>query len=150
MSIKLRNVNKDDCRLLYNWVNDEQVRKSSFKTKKIVYDEHKNWFEEKLNSNNTKIFILEESKQNIGQIRIEIDGSSALIDYSIDKKYRGKGYGIKIIEIIEKEIKKKLPQISTLEAIVKLNNIISQRCFEKNNYNKYLENKYVLYKKEIS
>lgn len=46
----LRKVTKDDIMLLYNWANDNEVRKNAFNSNYIDINVHKKWFEDKLNS----------------------------------------------------------------------------------------------------
>ena len=42
--IYLQEVRVDDVNLLYKWVNDSAVRKSSFNTDPISYENHITWF----------------------------------------------------------------------------------------------------------
>ncbi|WP_142414611.1 GNAT family N-acetyltransferase [Hathewaya massiliensis] len=147
MNIKLRKAIIDDCVLLFKWVNDEDVRNNSFNTNSIKYEEHLIWFKRKLNSHNTYIFILEEDEKPVGQVRIDIKDLKCLITYSIDKKYRGGGYGTKILYLLEQEIIKSKFKINILIGYVKSDNISSQRCFEKNGYEKYIKKDYVEYRK---
>lgn len=140
----------EDCILIFKWANDEDVRGNSFNTNIIKYREHIEWFKENIQSQNTYIFILEYEKQQIGQIRLNIQDSKGVIGYSIDKKFRGKGYGTKILAILEQKIKEDRFEIKILEGNVKVDNINSQKCFEKNNYQKYIQSNYIKYKKNIS
>lgn len=149
MNIELRKANLNDCNLLYQWVNDEEVRNNSFNSNEINYEEHRKWFKTKLDAQSTQIFILEKEKQKIGQIRIDINKTKAVIDYSIDRNYRGKKYGYKILNMLEREIMANWSYIKTLEGRVKINNIPSQKCFERNTYNKFIEESYVVYRKNL-
>ncbi|WP_049042195.1 GNAT family N-acetyltransferase [Clostridium sporogenes] len=149
MKFELRKANINDCNLLYYWVNDEQVRDNSFNSNKIDYEEHKEWLEKRLHSQYTRIFILEKERQRIGQIRIDIENTKAIIDYSIDKEYRGQSYGYKILNMLEHEIIANYSYIKILEGRVKLSNISSQKCFERNTYNKFIKESYVLYRKNL-
>lgn len=149
MSIQLRKANINDCDLLYYWVNDKEVRNNSFNKEKINYKEHKEWFEDRLYSKRTQIFILEEDELNIGQIRMDIEYLKGIIDYSIDKKYRGQKNGYRILNLLEHEIIINWPVIKILEGRVKVNNIPSQKCFEKNGYNKFIKKEYIVYTKKI-
>ncbi|WP_158002136.1 hypothetical protein [Clostridium botulinum] len=38
---KLRKVNEKDCEPLFQWANDKEVRKNSFNTEDIIYEEHR-------------------------------------------------------------------------------------------------------------
>ncbi|BDR67489.1 hypothetical protein N072000002_16030 [Clostridium tetani] len=149
MELRLRKANITDCSLLYYWVNDEQVRNNSFNNSKISYEEHIEWFNRKLRYQYTQIFILEKEEKKIGQIRIDIEDTTAIIDYSIDEKYRGKKYGYKILNMLEQEIVTNYLYIRILEGRVKLSNISSQKCFEGNAYNKFIKELYIVYRKKL-
>ena len=42
--VYLRAANSDDTDLLYRWANDPVVRKNSFNTDRILYENHVMWF----------------------------------------------------------------------------------------------------------
>ena len=91
--ISLRNVTKDDGRLLFDWRNDPQKRKNSFNTAPLHWEEHLKWFEGKLKNPGTQIFILMAKENPVGQIRFDVNNDEALVDITVDSKARGKGYG---------------------------------------------------------
>lgn len=93
----LREANEDDARLLFNWANDHDVRKNSIAQDPIIWENHLSWFKKKINSSETKIFILSNKNKCLGQIRIDKVDSYWLIDYSIDCIYRGQGLGTEIV-----------------------------------------------------
>lgn len=135
----------NDCELLYQWANDKEVRKNSFNHHLIVYEDHIKWFEDKLRSDNTTIYIFKNIQESIGMLRLEkIDESTMLINYSIDKKYRGQGYATKLLQTIKKQ------QVNyILVGKVKKDNIGSIRAFEKAGYFMKEELEYqVFYSKE--
>ena len=69
----------------------------------ISFEEHKQWFEEKIHSENCEIYIAYEDETPVGQVRLEYEDDIAHISYSVDKNQRGKGYGEKIILSAEKK-----------------------------------------------
>lgn len=98
---RLVSANIDDCDLLYEWANDHEVRKNSFNTNQINYEEHMKWFRDKLGSNDTYIYIFKNENGPIGVIRLDkLDDMSMLINYSIDKRHRGNGYATKLLKLI--------------------------------------------------
>lgn len=127
--ISLRDANRDDCDLLFSWVNDEVVRKNSLNTSIVDLDSHIKWFNSKIESNNCKMFIILKDDIEVGQIRIDIDDNIGTINYSIDHRYRKMGIG----EFALNEIKNKLPELK-LSGTVKKENIASIRAFQKANY----------------
>ena len=56
-SIRLRRVREEDSRLLWEWVNDRVVRSTSLNSEPIPWENHVNWFAQKLNDRNCHIFI---------------------------------------------------------------------------------------------
>ena len=127
--LTIRKVISKDVDLLYNWSNDDLVRKQSFNSDVIPYDTHCNWFDNKLKSNESLLFIVETDKAPVGIVRFESDKENSTIGFSIDKKYRGKGLGGAIIEIGVTEYfkEKDLPILAS----IKKDNIASIKSFEK-------------------
>ncbi|MCY6370411.1 GNAT family N-acetyltransferase [Clostridium ganghwense] len=150
MSIYLKKVCEEDCQLLFHWANDEQVRKNSFNNKEISYEEHIKWFNKKLKSTTCYMFILYDEKIPVGQVRIDIEDTTAIIGYSISSDFRGKGYASKMLEMLETEVKKNLLYIKKLIANVKFDNIFSRKIFKKLRYTEILKGDYIEYYKEIA
>jgi spore coat polysaccharide biosynthesis protein SpsF len=135
-NIYLRKVKTDDIEFLFKWVNDESVRKNAFNQDKITYKEHQKWFNEKLNSKNSHIYILLKNRNPIGQIRIDIDKKSGEIDYSIIKDERGNGYGTMLLNLLIDEIEKNDLSINKVIGEVKKTNKASEKAFLKANFKK--------------
>lgn len=97
----------------------------------ISWNEHQRWFYKKLTDQNCKIYIACNSRgKPVGQIRFDLNGSSATIDISLDDHYRRKGLGFKLLhEGIDKLIKG--TQVDKLFAEVKTTNTASRRIFQK-------------------
>ncbi|WP_048592110.1 GNAT family N-acetyltransferase [Clostridium massiliodielmoense] len=131
--IKLRKVNEKDCDVLFEWANDIEVRKNSFNANYITYEEHVDWFLKVLENGNVLFFIMEVDNKSIGQIRINIDANIGIISYSIYKEFRGKGFGEKIIQLVEEQISN-LKIINKIVAYVKKDNTSSNKIFTKLNY----------------
>lgn len=142
-SIKLRPVKEEDCELLWHWANDPEVRSSAFDSEPINWETHVKWFEHKLNSQNSFIFIVEDINNNpIGQVRFDmIENKEAEIDISIEKKNRGKKLGSEIINqgilYLSKEV-----AIKSVHSLIKVENKASILIFEKSNFH-WLETKNV-------
>lgn len=131
IATSIRQVVQADCKLLFKWANDKDVRKNAINQKNIPWETHVDWFSSKLTSQNSKIFILELKDQPIGQIRYDEKGDHWLIDYSIDHSYRGLGFGKIILEKTLGFFKK-----NKARGIVKSNNIASINAFTSLNFKK--------------
>lgn len=125
--------NELHCDLVFEWANDEEVRKHSFNNKKIIYEEHRKWYLNKLKDVDCNIFLLADSYKNIGIVRCQREENDTVISYSISKENRGKGYGYKILAMLEEELVKKYGN-QNLIAYVKKENLASIRVFERLNY----------------
>jgi RimJ/RimL family protein N-acetyltransferase len=130
--LNLRKVTPKDIKLIFEWANEDTVRENAINKEKILWENHKTWFQKIIISPNTLIFILEEKNIPIGQIRFDKIDNQYEIDYSIDLKYRGRGYGNEIVKKGIEKIKEKYKGF--IVAKVKSNNIGSIRVFEKNNF----------------
>ncbi|WP_058953761.1 GNAT family N-acetyltransferase [Clostridium tyrobutyricum] len=143
----LRKVLYSDCDLLYKWANDEKIRKNAFNSEKIKYEDHIEWFNDKIKNSSILIYILEYENIPIGQIRVNIENNAGIIDYSIEEKYRGKGFGTKLLNLFVKEIINSKLEVNKLVGQVKFNNISSQKVFEKSKYLKVEKEEYIEYSK---
>ena len=56
--LHFRKVTMKDMDLLYQWANEETVRKNSFCIGRIEYTDHVKWFKAKYNDTNCIIFII--------------------------------------------------------------------------------------------
>ena len=140
--IQLRKVEPTDMMLLYRWVNDPLVRANAFNSNVISLDEHRRWFDAAMNDPNVDIFILTSNGASIGQVRLESTKGIRLIDYSIDEKYRGRGFGKLILRQVEKEI-----AAGTLVGRVKKDNVASQLIFRSLGYAESEHENYFEYRK---
>jgi len=129
--LTLRPARYDDCRLLWCWANDPEVRKVSINTEPIPWEQHQDWFKKKIESDTSWIYILEYKENPIGQIRFDqVVSGEAEISVSIDSSMRGKSYGTKIIQLGIKKICEDT-NLRYFIAYIRPNNIPSMRVFEK-------------------
>ena len=135
MKLYLRKATENDVDILFKWANDEVVRKNSFCTEKIKYEDHLAWFDKLLKDSNRMQLILEQNDEGqinlIGQIRLSLEenGTQAEIGYSVDSSYRGMGYGKQMLRMAAAELQREYPKISRLIAKVKPNNVASYKAF---------------------
>ena len=150
MSLLLRKADHADVDLLFEWANDDAVRANAFHTEKIPYADHVRWFEKVMADEDVYQYILCEDETPIGQIRLNVESGKAIIDYSIAPERRGKGYGSKMLQMIQ-------PQLGTEQGLhvtkiigqVKYENRTSARAFEKSGFLKKELPEYVQYEKEM-
>ena len=130
--LKLRRAEAQDCRLLWEWANDPQVRASSFSPATIPWEDHVRWFEGKLRSDRCAIFIGAPATGGpVGQVRLDWDQSGqAEIDVSTAGGCRSAGFGAPLIRRAADEAFATLP-IQAVHAFIKLDNAPSLRAFAK-------------------
>jgi UDP-2,4-diacetamido-2,4,6-trideoxy-beta-L-altropyranose hydrolase len=127
--VKLKPLLKKHKILFYKWANDEDTIKSSLRNSKITFIQHQKWFNKIYKSKNVKIYVMYLKNLPIGQIRFDIFKKKILVDYSIDRFIRGKGYGNLIVKMGIKKITK-YKNKKMIEAVVKKNNSRSKKIFE--------------------
>ena len=134
--INMRLANEKDVDTYFNWANDELVREFSYQKDMIKYEYHVSWFNSKIKDANFKFYIFEnESQEPIGQIRINKNDTEVIIGISIDKKYRGEKFGLKMLYQATSDYFKLFPDIE-INAYIKQTNEASINLFTKAGFNK--------------
>lgn len=122
---------KDNMMDLFHLANDPEVRNSSFRTSTIHLPEHQNWFDLKLNDQNCLFLIVYINREFAGQIRFDMENKKAVVNISIEQKFRGQGLGpIALPKAIE-VLKKTHPSLDIVIAHVKIDNDGSRFLFLK-------------------
>ena len=101
--LSLRKVIDTDESILFNWANDPDVRKWSFNQNIITLNEHRTWFNEKLKDSRCSMYLIFCGCTPIGQVRFDDEGDFARIDYSIERQYRGRKLGKRILDMAIKK-----------------------------------------------
>lgn len=135
VNLKMREAQKEDVDLYFLWANDPVVRQNSFNPEPIKFENHLKWFETKLSSERSRLFVFEVLGKPIGQFRIDHIDNAWLIDYSVDRHYRGLGAGKAMITHFKTSISYS-DLLCPLKALVKPSNIASQWVFEQLGFQK--------------
>lgn len=98
-ALHLRPAGEDDAQILFDWVNDPEVRRQSLDSKAIDWACHCAWFRARLASGDTLIHVLEAAGVPVGQIRFDGSGGRMKIDYSIDRTFRGRGWAKRLVTL---------------------------------------------------
>lgn len=132
LSIYIKPANESDCELILNWANDQDVRNSAFCSDSIPFEDHKKWFFSKINNPLCYQFIgYNGNYKPIGQIRFdEVSNREYEIDVSVDRSYRGKGYGSELIKQAICELENRT-EVDIIHSYVKLSNLPSKYVFLK-------------------
>ncbi len=126
-----RPVTEADARLLWEWVNDPEVRAASFDSHPIAWEEHAAWFRNRLHDPGCRIYIVQERGGHpIGQVRFDQSEQAASITVSVDRRHRHQGVGALAVELACTQFLQAV-QVEQLIAYIKPHNRASQRVFEK-------------------
>lgn len=93
----IRRATLDDMMLLWQWANDALVRANSFTKDPISLEAHRLWFERKIASDATRIWIIEEVGVPLGQVRYERQVREAEVGISIAGQHRGRGLAKRLL-----------------------------------------------------
>ena len=126
----LRYAVQDDCKFLFDLVNDKECRENSLDSRQILMEDHAKWFEKTLHTDTKKIYILMDDEERIGQGRLELLGYKCRISYSIIPARRGGGYGKQLLELLGYAAVQEFSQCQLIYGEVLQKNVVSQKAFE--------------------
>lgn len=121
-----------DVKLYFDWANDSSVRAQSYSSNAIDFENHKKWFESKLEDDLCLLLLFQNNEgQHVGQIRIQKENhDQALIGISIAAEYRGKGYAKEML-LLASEYFSENNKGYLINAYIKEQNKSSKQAFEK-------------------
>jgi spore coat polysaccharide biosynthesis protein SpsF len=136
MGIYLRPATIEDAEDILRWRNDPSTRENSFTKGEISLASHINWLTKKLANPDCHIFIMMDGKAKVGNIRVDVTEGVGEISYMIAPECRGKGYGKKIIGMVEDALRSSggSSVVKTLTAFTLKDNEASAKCFLANGY----------------
>lgn len=126
-NLYLRPALKNDALIYHDWANDPTVRQNAFSSAPIPLDAHLDWFEKKLADPDCYMFVLEVNGLSVGQIRFEFQGEEAIVDYSLDRIVRGRGWGSELVRMGATMLNTIRPAV--IKGQVKPENLISSAIF---------------------
>lgn len=130
--LSFRRANEGDMMLYFEWANDDEVRKQSYKSGVIDLEDHKIWFLKKITDNDSLMLLFEdEQKRPVGQVRFQKeDGNTSVIGVSVAKEFRRKGLAADILQMASDHFLSLFPG-QMINAYIKISNIGSARAFAK-------------------
>lgn len=134
-NLRLRNAEESDCRLLWEWASDPEVRAASFSPEAIPWDTHVAWFAARLRPDGYRILIAEDDDGTpIGQIRFHARaGGEYEIDVSIAREARGQRLAAEVIRQGMRSVLK-AGYCARMHAFVRPENVASVKSFEKSGF----------------
>lgn len=137
MTIRYAQKTKQDCDLVFSLSSDPFVRKVSFSTKPIEYEQHCNWFSKAVLDTNMLFFLVFDGNDFVGQIRFNRkseQSTECVISLSITKDFRGKHIARAFLELGIEEMRKNWHTVDTIVAEVKGENASSNALFQKEGF----------------
>lgn len=128
--IRMRKANENDVDTYFRWTNDEEVRRNSFNTTQINYDNHVAWFKKRLNNVACQFYFFEYNSKPLGQVRIEDSGNEVIIGISLDEAFRGLGLAPLLLEKASADYLNK-HNGQKITAYIKKDNLASYKAFLK-------------------
>jgi UDP-2,4-diacetamido-2,4,6-trideoxy-beta-L-altropyranose hydrolase len=130
--LRLRPVRETDCRLLWEWANDESVRAVSFTPEPIPWERHVLWFHRKQQDPSVRMYVaVDPADVPVGQVRFESSGIEATISVSLASGQRGRGLGSVALDEASRRFYREHPVTERIHAYIKSENDASVRAFRR-------------------
>ncbi len=98
----------------------------------ISWDDHSEWFSKVISDSNKYLMVGELDGEPFGIVRFDISENNfceCFVSINLSPKYRKKGLSKILLNTSIKKLRKFSPQIESVIAEVKINNIVSQSLF---------------------
>ena len=126
-----RPVESADCEMIFDWANDPDVRKASFQQEIIDWQQHQQWFCNKLEDAHCLFWIImAEGDKPVGQVRFDIAAEEAVVSISLSKEARNMGKGSTVIKLSCGKFLQKRKQ-QRVKAFIKKDNSRSIKSFDR-------------------
>jgi RimJ/RimL family protein N-acetyltransferase len=132
-NLLIRKATLADMEIYFKWLNDSDVRSSSFSSDEVSWNTHNEWFSNKINDPNFVFYIFQnQQKEFVGQVRFQriVQTLESIISISLDANFRSKGYGSSLIKKACTKFFSSYPNFQII-AFIKLENYPSVKIFEK-------------------
>jgi len=129
--LSARPVKMIDEGLIFDWVNDPEVRKNAACSAEISIGEHNKWFQNLIKSyEDHRLYIIEgPSNYPVGQVRFDRVSVGWELTYSLDHRFRSRGLGANLLRTGIKKFKHEADKTSLIGK-VRIKNIYSRKVFE--------------------
>ena len=130
MNFKINKAKSEDVLFFYKLRTSKIVKINSLNNDQFTFKEHQKWFFENYKKKGNFFFIIKNTKNRIGYIRLsELNRTNLYLSIAIIKRYKNRGLGTYFINKIERKFKNKVFNVNVLKK-----NISSFLFFQKNGY----------------
>lgn len=130
-NMALRTATPADIQDVFELSNEGEVRRNSFNSDQIKFEDHEKWFKNKIENPDNIFLIIKSGDDFLGQVRFDLEENQATISISISKNFRELGLGSNILEQSLEYLKVNAPHIKIIKAYIKESNQKSVRLFER-------------------
>jgi UDP-2,4-diacetamido-2,4,6-trideoxy-beta-L-altropyranose hydrolase len=115
---------------LFSWANDPVVRSASFHSAPVVWENHQQWFSQKLRDPQAILYVGgTRTGEPMGQVRFHITENRATLSVVVAPNFRGAGWGRELITLSVRMLVR-AHLVRAVDAFVKPENQPSIRLFE--------------------
>ncbi len=129
--IRLRSIDLSDIKDIFKWRNHDVIRKYSFNTNTISWDDHKRWFDSKCQDPDTKIYIACTAEDKIGTVRFDNKDNELKVSVMLNPDFLNKGLGSEVIKSGVEKLTSEAKLDKPIIAEIKKDNIASIKAFQK-------------------
>jgi RimJ/RimL family protein N-acetyltransferase len=129
LTFQYRKASEKDIKNVFELSNDEKVRQNSISKEEISYLDHVEWFSRVLDANDYRLYIVEDEKEFVGQVKFQIFDGAASISISIHQAFRGAGNGKTIISESINFLRLDIPEMNEIVAFIDPRNTASIKSF---------------------
>ena len=128
--LTLRDAEAGDISLFFEWANEIENRRHSFDPKPVSWKTHVEWFDQRLASDHAWLWVLcADDGLPVGEAHIEKKSHQAVLSFSLDADYRGRGWGGHFLQKIAERWQIEQNTLPLIGEVLKTNPA-SMRCFE--------------------
>ena len=139
--VDIRKITATDVHITFQWANDPELRSQSFNSDPILFENHQAWLNRKINDSSAFLYIFEYKNLPFGQVRFDV-GKDATISYSMDKDFRGRGWGQSMLKNAIERFQQEPGSEIKIVGYVKRENMSSNTIFEKLGFAKHSTEEY--------
>lgn len=133
--LTIKNADTNDCIDIFNWRNNPESRKMFLISRKVSWDEHKEWFKNSLlNPRKVLLICYDEIKEKVGIVRFDIENTQTLISINLNPSKRGRGLSSQCLTESIKFFVSNYNLKGRIVAIVKEENIRSIKSFKSSGF----------------
>lgn len=99
-SLQLKPAQIEDALLLFEWRNDEIMRRAAKNSHIISWEEHCSWIKRRLSLHNPDIWVALYQGCPVGMVRRDVSSEVAELSWNVAPLFRGQGFGKEMVATV--------------------------------------------------